>query len=106
MQKRKNINEERGIPSRPKVVCESKVPLLTSHVGPNPRSKHASLSLTASLAALRAGNEREARVIKRNRNQSNPPKKEYKKISNQQKKKQKKSKKFANISPSWKNLAY
>ena len=31
----------------------------------NPRSKHASLSLTASLAALRAGYKREAQVIKK-----------------------------------------
>ena len=46
-----------------KNVRESNVPVLTSHVGLNPRSKHASLSLSASFAALRAGNEREARGI-------------------------------------------
>ena len=34
------------------------------HMGLNPRSKRASLSLQASLAALRAGYKREARVIK------------------------------------------
>ena len=61
---RKNdINEERKIPGRQKVVRGSNAPVLTSHVGLNPRSKHASLSLSASLAALRAGNEREARGI-------------------------------------------
>ena len=49
------LNGERGIPGRPKVVRGSKVPVLTSHAGLNPRSKHASLSLTASLAALQAG---------------------------------------------------
>ena len=101
----KEINEERGIPGRPKVVRGSKVPLLTSHAGLNPRSKHASLSLTASLAALRAGNEREARVIKRNRNQSNPQKRIQKNFQSA-KEKTKKSKKFANISLSWKNPAY
>ena len=34
------------------------------HMGLNPRSKRASLSLQASLAALRAGYKREAQVIK------------------------------------------
>lgn len=49
-----DINEERKIPGRQKVVRGSNAPVLTSHVGLNPRSKHASLSLSASLAALRA----------------------------------------------------
>ena len=40
---------------------------LTSHAGLNPRSEHASLSLSALLAELRAGNEREARVINKNK---------------------------------------
>ena len=47
-----------------KVVRRSNVLVLTSHAGLNPRSKHASLSILASLAALRAGYEREARAIK------------------------------------------
>ena len=34
-----NINEEREIPGRPKVVRGSNVPVLTSHAGLNPRSK-------------------------------------------------------------------
>lgn len=63
LQRRAFVNGERGIHGRLKVVCGSKVPVLISHAGLNPRSKHASLSLSASLAALRAGNEREARVI-------------------------------------------
>ena len=64
-----SINEEREIPGRQKVVREPKVPVLTSHVGLNPRSKSgnesckageasfliSALSLTASLAALQAG---------------------------------------------------
>ena len=58
-----NINEEREIPDQQKIVRGSNVPVLTSHAGLNPRSKRASLSHQASLAALRAGNEREARVI-------------------------------------------
>ena len=45
-----HINEEREIPGRQKVVRGSSVPILTSHVGLNPRSK--------------SGYEREARVIK------------------------------------------
>ena len=45
------INEEREIPGRQKVVRGSSVPVLTSHVGLNPRSK--------------SGYEREARVIKK-----------------------------------------
>ena len=44
------INGEREIPGRQKVVRGSSVPILTSHVGLNPRSK--------------SGYEREARVIK------------------------------------------
>ena len=46
-----------------KVVRGSNVPVLTSHAGLNPRSKHASFSLTVSLAALRTGYEPERRVI-------------------------------------------
>ena len=57
------FNRERGVSGRPKVIRGSNVLVLTSHAGLNPCSKHASLSLTASLAALRAGYEREARVI-------------------------------------------
>ena len=60
---RRVINGEREIPSRQKIVRGSNVLVLISHVGLNPRSC-ASLSLSDSLAALRAGNEREARVIK------------------------------------------
>jgi hypothetical protein len=37
--KRLRVNGERRILGRPKVVCESKVPVLTSHTGRNPRSK-------------------------------------------------------------------
>lgn len=58
------LNGEREIPGRQKVVRGSDVPVLTSHAGLNPRSKRASLSLSASLAALRAGYERKTRVIK------------------------------------------
>ena len=58
------FNEERKTHGRPKVVRGLNAPVLTSHAGLNPRSKLVSLSLTASFAALRAGNEREARVIK------------------------------------------
>ena len=47
-----NINEEREITGRQKVVRGSNVSVLTSHVGLNPRSK--------------SGYEREARVIKNN----------------------------------------
>ena len=64
--KPKSINGEREIPGRQKVVRESNAQALTSHAGLNPSSKRASLSHQASLAALRAGNEREARVIKNN----------------------------------------
>ena len=60
----KTANEEWEIPGRQKVIRGLNVPVLTSHVGQNPSSKRASLSLLASLAALRAGYEREARVIK------------------------------------------
>ena len=60
------INGEREVPGRQKIVRGSNVPVLTSHAGLNPRSKRASLSLTASLAALRAGCEREAQVINSN----------------------------------------
>ena len=49
------LTESGSPPGRQKVVRGSKVPVLTSHAGLNPRSKHASLSLTASLAALQAG---------------------------------------------------
>ena len=56
---------EREIPGKQEVAHGSNVSVLTSHVGLNPRSKRASLSILASLAALRAGYEREARVIKR-----------------------------------------
>ena len=55
MLKRELFNGEREIPGRQKVVRGSSVPVLTSHVGLNPRSKRASLSHQASLAALRAG---------------------------------------------------
>ena len=58
------IDREQEIPGRQKVVRGSNVLVLTSHAGLNPRSKHASLRFTASLAALRAGYECEARVIK------------------------------------------
>ena len=58
------LNGEREISGRQKVVRESNAQALTSHAGLNPSSKRASLSLPASLAALRAGDEREARVIK------------------------------------------
>ena len=57
------LTENGKPPGRQKVIRVSNVPVLISHVGLNPRSC-ASLSLSASLAALRAGNEREARVIK------------------------------------------
>ena len=60
---RRVINGEREIPSRQKIGCGSNVPVLISHAGLNPRSC-AALSLAASFAALRAGNEREARVVK------------------------------------------
>ena len=66
-----NINEEREIPDQQKVVRGSNVPVLTSHVGLNPRSKRASLSHQASLAALRAGYERKARVINQNTTENN-----------------------------------
>ena len=46
---KKEINGEREILGRQKVVRGSSVPILTSHVGLNPRSK--------------SGYEREARVI-------------------------------------------
>lgn len=59
------FNEEREIPDRQKVVCRSNVPVLTPHASLNPRSKHV-LSLTASLAELRAGCEPERQVIKAN----------------------------------------
>ena len=55
MLKRELFNGEREIPGRQKVVRGSSGPVLTSHVGLNPRSKRASLSHQASLAALRAG---------------------------------------------------
>ena len=65
MNKKELFNEEREIPGRQKVVCRSNVPVLTPHAGLNPRSKHV-LSLTASLAELRAGCEPERQVIKAN----------------------------------------
>ena len=65
MNKKELFNEEREIPDRQKVVCRSNVPVLTPHAGLNPRSKHV-LSLTASLAELRAGCEPERQVIKAN----------------------------------------
>ena len=46
----RHINGEREIPGRQKVIRGLNVPVLTSHVGLNPRSK--------------SGYEREARVIK------------------------------------------
>ena len=52
---RKNdINEERKIPGRQKVVHGSNAPVLTLHVGMNPRLKHASLSLSASLVSSKS----------------------------------------------------
>ena len=48
------VDGEREATGRQKVVRGSNVPVSTSHTGLNPRSKHASLSLSASLAALRA----------------------------------------------------
>lgn len=65
MNKKELFNEEREIPDRQKVVCRSNVPVLTPHAGLNPRSKHV-LSLTASLAELRAGCEPERQVTKAN----------------------------------------
>lgn len=65
MNKKELFNEEREIPGRQKVVCRSNVPVLTPHAGLNPRSKHV-LSLTASLAELRAGCEPERQVTKAN----------------------------------------
>lgn len=65
MNKKELFNEEREIPDRQKVVCRSNVPVLTPHASLNPRSKHV-LSLTASLAELRAGCEPEQQVIKAN----------------------------------------
>ena len=65
MNKKELFNEEREIPGRQKVVCKSNVPVLTPHASLNPRSKHV-LSLTASLAELRAGCEPERQVIKSN----------------------------------------
>ena len=65
MNKKELFNEERVIPDRQKVVCRSNVPVLTPHASLNPRSKHV-LSLTASLAELRAGCEPERQVIKAN----------------------------------------
>lgn len=66
MNKKELFNEEREIPGRQKVVCRSNVPVLTPHAGLNPRSKHV-LSLTASLAELRAGCEPERQVTKAKR---------------------------------------
>ena len=60
---RRVINGEREIPSRQKIVRGSNVSVLISHVGLSPRSC-TTLSLVASFAALRAGYEHEARVIK------------------------------------------
>ena len=65
MNKKELFNEEWEIPDRQKVVCRSNVPVLTPHASLNPRSKHV-LSLTASLAELRAGCEPERQVIKAN----------------------------------------
>ena len=65
MNKKELFNEEREIPGRQKVVCRSNVPVLTPHASLNSRSKHV-LSLTASLAELRAGCEPERQVIKAN----------------------------------------
>lgn len=65
MNKKELFNEEREIPGRQKVVCRSNVPVLTPHASLNSRSKHV-LSLTASLAKLRAGCEPERQVIKAN----------------------------------------
>lgn len=58
------LTENWKSPVDKKIVRGSNVQVLTSHVDLNPRSKHASLSLSASLAALRAGYEPERRVIK------------------------------------------
>ena len=65
MNKKELFNEEREIPGRQKVVRGSNIPVLTPHASLNPRSKHV-LSLTASLAELRAGCEPERQVIKAN----------------------------------------
>lgn len=70
-----HTNEEREIPGREKVVRESNVRALTSRTGLNPSSKRASLSLLASLAALRAGYEHEVRVIKYTKKSANKEKK-------------------------------
>lgn len=70
-----HINGEREISGREKVVRESNVRVLTSRTGLNPSSKRASLSLLALLAALRAGYEREARVIKHTTKSANKEKK-------------------------------
>ena len=70
-----HTNEEREISDQEKVVRESNVRVLTSRTGLNPSSKRASLSLMASLAALRAGYEREARVIKYTKKTANKEKK-------------------------------
>ena len=47
-----SINGKRGIPSRPKVVREPKVPVLTSHAGLNPRSKSGNESCKAGEASF------------------------------------------------------
>ena len=65
MNKKELFNEERESPGRQKVVRGSNIPVLTPHASLNPRSKHV-LSLTASLAELRAGCEPERQVIKAN----------------------------------------
>ena len=49
------ISTKNGESPADNIVRGSNIPILTSHAGLNPRSKHASLSLTASLAALQAG---------------------------------------------------
>lgn len=47
-----HINGERKIPGQQKVIRGSNIQALTSHASLNPRSKRASLSLTASPSAF------------------------------------------------------
>ena len=48
------ISTKNGESPADNIVRGSNISILTSHAGLNPRSKHASLSLSASLAALHA----------------------------------------------------
>ena len=50
----RDINEEREIHCRQKVIWGSDALVLTPHAGLNPRSKHALLSLTASLVSSKS----------------------------------------------------